>query len=114
MTIYGLRSKIKDPVTSSWLSMKGMKPGFIARAVCWSSAAVRNITRKTFILLDAWLLLFPLHFCDEVFLFGTPGPHVRANETSICWICDMGGQNIWMWDVRSQNVRIWEVNHWDV
>ena len=40
MTIHGLRSKNKYPVTSSWLPMRGMKPDFIARTMCWSSAAV--------------------------------------------------------------------------
>ena len=88
MTIHGLRSKNKDPVTSSWLPMKGMKPGFQARTMFWSSTTVTAPGKKS--LVDAWLLLFPLHVCDEVFMFGTPGSHVSANQTSICCICHGG------------------------
>ena len=36
---------IKDPVTSSWLPMKGVKPGFIARAMCFPGDVTAALDR---------------------------------------------------------------------
>ena len=63
--------------------MKGMKPGFIARALCWSSAAVTAPGRPCYLFLALLWWSIPVWY---------PGSHVRVNQTSICWICDMGSQ----------------------